>query len=360
MGRKIAIVLFNLGGPDSDKTVRPFLKNLFRDPAIIGAPLPVRWFLARLISTTRAPSVIKNYAMMDAGGGSPLLPETEKQAEALTTSLQRALPDDQVRCFIGMRYWHPFTEEAAEQVKAWGADEVILLPLYPQFSTTTTGSSLTAWSRAYKGPAKTICCYPFAEGLISAHVDRIMQAHKAAGEPDNVRLLLSAHGLPEKIVKDGDPYQWQCETMGEMVAARVPADWEVVPCYQSRVGPLKWIGPPTEEEIEKAATDGKNILIAPIAFVSEHIETLVELGEEYRLVAEEHGAASYTRVEALGVHEEFISMLRDEVLASLKSDQTIRSCANSRLCPSDWKNCPHKQPHPKVGQRVNPSSKELA
>ena len=219
MGRKIAVVLFNLGGPDSDKTVRPFLKNLFRDPAIIGAPLPVRWFLARLISSTRAPSVKKNYAMMDAGGGSPLLPETEKQAAALTAALAAKLPDDEVRCFIGMRYWHPFTEEAAVDVRAWGADEVILLPLYPQFSTTTTGSSLTAWNRAYKGPAKTICCYPFAEGLITAHVDRIMEAHRAAGEPGNVRLLLSAHGLPEKIVKDGDPYQWQCETMGDMLDA---------------------------------------------------------------------------------------------------------------------------------------------
>ena len=360
MGRKIAVVLFNLGGPDSDKTVKPFLKNLFRDPAIIGAPLPIRWFLARLISTTRAPSVIKNYAMMDAGGGSPLLPETQKQADALTASLQEKLPEDEVRCFIAMRYWHPFTEEAATDVKAWGADEVVLLPLYPQFSTTTTGSSLTAWNKAYKGIAKTICCYPFAEGLISSHVDLIMKAHKAAGEPGNVRLLLSAHGLPEKIVKDGDPYQWQCEAMAEMIAGRVPTDWEIVPCYQSRVGPLKWIGPPTEDEIEKAAKEGKNILIAPIAFVSEHIETLVELGEEYRLVAEEHGAASYTRVEALGVHEEFISMLRDEVLKTMGQDLPIRSCADSRLCPGDWKNCPNRTAHPKVGQRANPVRKDIA
>jgi len=186
-----------------------------------------------------------------------------------------------------------------------------------------------------------------------------MKAHKAAGEPGNVRLLLSAHGLPEKIVKDGDPYQWQCEAMAEMIAGRVPTDWEIVPCYQSRVGPLKWIGPPTEDEIEKAAKEGKNILIAPIAFVSEHIETLVELGEEYRLVAEEHGA-SYTRVEALGVHEEFISMLRDEVLKTMGQDLPIRSCADSRLCPGDWKNCPNRTAHPKVGQRANPVRKDVA
>ena len=357
MARKIAVVLFNLGGPDTEKDVQPFLKNLFRDPAIIGAPLPVRWFLARLISSTRAPSVKKNYAMMDAGGGSPLLPETKIQAEALTGALAKRYPEDEVRCFIGMRYWHPFTEEAAAEVKAWGADGVVLLPLYPQFSTTTTGSSLTAWKKAYKQPVKTVCCYPFAEGLITAHVERIMEAHKRAGEPGNVRLLLSAHGLPEKIVKDGDPYQWQCETMADMIAGRVPSDWEVVACYQSRVGPLKWIGPPTEECIAEAADEGKNILIAPIAFVSEHIETLVELGEEYRLVAEQHGAPSYTRVEAVGVHEEFISMLADQVQDALREDLSIRSCAGSRLCAGSWSGCPNTQAHTGAGKLVNADQK---
>lgn len=360
MSRKIAIVLFNLGGPDTSKDVQPFLKNLFKDPAIIGAPLPIRWFLARLISSTRASSAKKNYAMMDAGGGSPLLAETKKQAAALTETLEALLPGDYVRCFIAMRYWHPFTQEAAQEVKAWGADEVVLMPLYPQFSTTTTGSSLKAWEKAYKKPSKTVCCYPFAEGLISAHVEKIMDAHKCAGEPENVRLLLSAHGLPEKIVRKGDPYQWQCEAMCEMIAGRLPSDWEIVPCYQSRVGPMKWIGPATEDTVAEAAREGKNILIAPIAFVSEHIETLVELGEEYRLVAEQNGAPSYTRVEALGVHDEFISMLADEIIITLEENLPIRSCAGSRLCPADYKGCPHKTRHPKAGQRVNPKLKVRA
>lgn len=360
MGRKIAVVLFNLGGPDRGDDVQPFLKNLFMDPAIIGAPLPIRWVLARLISRSRAPMVKKNYAMMDAGGGSPLRRETEKQAEALTAALTDALPGDEIRCFIAMRYWHPFTEEAAAEVKAWGADEVVLLPLYPQFSTTTTGSSLTAWNRAYRGQAKTICCYPFAEGLVSAHVDRIMDAHRRAGEPDNVALLLSAHGLPEKIVRDGDPYQWQCEAMGEMIAGRVPADWAVIPCYQSRVGPLKWIGPGTEEVVAEQARAGKNILVAPIAFVSEHIETLVELGEEYRLVAEAAGAPSYTRVEALGANGEFISMLAGEVVAALDGPEPIRSCAGSRLCPHDWKGCPQRADRHEAGKRVNRQGKAPA
>jgi ferrochelatase len=352
MARRIAVVLFNLGGPDKPASVQPFLKNLFRDPAIIRAPLPLRWFLARLISRTRAPAVIKNYALMDAGGGSPLLRETEAQARALEAELSKSLPGDTVKCFIGMRYWHPFTEEAAAEVKAWGADEVVLLPLYPQFSTTTTGSSLTAWKAAFKGTARTVCCYPFEENFVEAHVDRIMQGFKAAGEPEQVTLLLSAHGLPEAVVRDGDPYQWQCETLGEMIAGRVPAHWEVIPCYQSRVGPLKWIGPATEAEVERAAKAGKHILIAPIAFVSEHIETLVELGEEYREIAEADGAASYTRVEALGVHPGFIRTLVGETLAALGMKTEIRSCAGGRLCPSDWTGCPHAVTHQKAGERV--------
>lgn len=353
MGRRIAVVLFNLGGPDTGDDVQPFLKNLFRDPAIIRAPLPVRWLIARLISSQRAPMVKQNYALMDAGGGSPLLPETRKQADALQAELGRLLPGDEVRCFIGMRYWHPFTEEAATEVEKWGANEVILLPLYPQFSTTTTGSSLTAWKKAFKGNYRTICCYPFEESFVSAHVDRIMEAWERAGRPDKVNLLLSAHGLPESVVKAGDPYQWQCEAMAEMIAGRVPADWEVGVCYQSRVGPLKWIGPPTEEEIARISEQGRNILIAPIAFVSEHIETLVELGEEYRLIAEKHGAASYTRVEALGVHPGFINSLAGEVLQSLGMKGTIRSCAGGRLCPSGWSGCPQADLKQKAGVRIS-------
>lgn len=353
MSRRIAIVLFNLGGPDRPESVQPFLKNLFRDPAIIRAPLPIRWALARLISSTRAPSVKKNYAMMDAGGGSPLLPETEKQAEALTAELSRRLPGDEVRCFIAMRYWHPFTEEAARDVKAWGADEVILLPLYPQFSTTTTGSSLTAWKKAYKGSCRTICCYPFEENFVEAHVERIMEGWESAGRPENVSLLLSAHGLPESVVEAGDPYQWQCEALAEMIAGRVPHDWNVSVCYQSRVGPMKWIGPATEAEVSRTAQEGRNILIAPIAFVSEHIETLVELGEEYRIVAERDGAASYTCVKALGTHEGFIRTLAGEVMSALGMKGNIRSCAGDRLCPAGWKGCPQAEIRQQAGRRVN-------
>ena len=342
MGRKIAVVLFNLGGPDGPESIRPFLRNLFRDPAIIRAPSPIRWMLSEIISRTRTPSVKKNYAMMDAGGGSPLLPETKKQAAALETAMAAHFPGDEIKCFIAMRYWHPFTEEAAKEVQAWGADEVVLLPLYPQFSTTTTGSSLTAWHKSYDGPSKTICCYPYEDAFVSAHVDLIDAAWKNAGCPENVTLLLSAHGLPEKIVQDGDPYQWQCEQMAAKISAQVPDEWDVVSCYQSRVGPLKWIGPPTEDEIERAAKACRNILIAPIAFVSEHIETLVELGIEYREIAEEHGAASYVTVPALGTNDAFITYLAGLVSEAVSSDQPLRSCGGSRLCPADHSDCPHK------------------
>ena len=342
MSRKIAVVLFNLGGPDGPDAVQPFLQNLFKDPAIIRAPAPIRWMLSRFISRTRAPSVKKNYAMMDAGGGSPLLPETKKQAAALEQALAAHYPGDDVKCFIAMRYWHPFTEDTAKEVEAWQPDETILLPLYPQFSTTTTGSSLGSWSENYSRSSKSICCYPFEDAFIDAHVDLIMKAWETAGSPKDVSLLLSAHGLPEKIVKDGDPYQWQCEQMAAKISAKVPSDWDVVGCYQSRVGPLKWIGPPTEEEIEKASKACRHILIAPIAFVSEHIETLVELGEEYREVAEEHGAGSYTPVSALGTHSGFISYLSQLVQDAITSDSELRSCSNGRICPHEHGDCPHK------------------
>jgi ferrochelatase len=179
-----------------------------------------------------------------------------------------------------------------------------------------------------------------------------MKAWEKAGKPENVSLLLSAHGLPESVIKAGDPYQWQCEAMAEMIAGRVPPDWEVSVCYQSRVGPMKWIGPPTEEEVARLAEARRNILIAPIAFVSEHIETLVELGEEYRLVAEKHGAPSYTRVEALGTHPDFIRTISGEVLQALGMKEQVRSCAGGRLCPSGWGGCPHAEVKQTAGKRM--------
>ncbi|MGJ3231663.1 MAG: ferrochelatase [Oceanicaulis sp.] len=342
MGRRIAVVLFNLGGPDRPENVRPFLRNLFRDPAIISAPGPVREFLAWLISTTRTKEATANYEKM--GGGSPLVPETEKQADALLKALQSARPADQFRCFLAMRYWHPFVKEAVAEVKAWGADEVVLLPLYPQFSTTTTASSLKAWKVAGGPEARTVCCYPTEPNLIKAHAKLIEQSWEAAGRPDNPRVLFSAHGLPEFTVKKGDSYQWQVEQTVAAVVRRLPeALKEHEICYQSRVGPLKWIGPATEEAIERACEDGKHIILSPIAFVSEHIETLVELDEEYGELAEECGAPGYERVPALGTQPDFIEGLKTLALGALSGGAGLKPPAGSVLCPAEFGRCPCRE-----------------
>jgi len=287
-GRRIAVVLFNLGGPDDQATVRPFLFNLFNDPAIIGLPGLVRTPLARLISSRREKSAQANYALM--GGGSPLLPETRRQAAALEAALAARLPDDEVRAFIAMRYWNPMTEETAAEVTAFGPDEIVLLPLYPQFSTTTTDSSLKLWNAVYagSGDSRTVCCWPEAHGWIEAQAAAIAEKLDEAGDRP-VRVLFSAHGIPEKLVSGkGDPYQEQVESTVAAVVARLGEQGRSIDhaiCYQSRVGPLKWLGPSTPEALEQAARDGKGAVVVPIAFVSEHVETLVELDIEYRELA---------------------------------------------------------------------------
>ena len=319
---RLAVVLFNLGGPDGPRAVRPFLFNLFSDPAIITLPAPARLPLAALIATTRAKSATANYARM--GGASPLLPETVAQAGVLEAALKEACPAYEAKAFIAMRYWTPTTEEAAAQVRAFEPDEVVLLPLYPQYSTTTTESSLKAWRKAYTGRGKVreVCCYPLDEGLIDAHVQRIRAAWNAAGNPHGVRLLFSAHGLPEQIVQRGDPYQAQVEATAKAVAEKLAGhgwaslDWTV--CYQSRVGRLKWIGPSTTEAIAEAGAEGKGVIVCPISFVSEHIETLVELDHDYATFAAEHNVEPYIRVPALGVHARFVQGLAEAVKTALE------------------------------------------
>jgi ferrochelatase len=336
--RRLAVVLFNLGGPDGPKAVRPFLFNLFRDPAIIGLPGPARLALAGLISTLRAKSARANYARM--GGGSPLLPETQKQADALAEALSD-LDGTQVRVFPAMRYWKPTTEDVARAVAAYAPDKVVLLPLYPQFSTTTTASSMAAWKRAYKGPGviKTVCCYPDETGLVEAHARRIRQAWEASGKPEGVRLLFSAHGLPEKCVIGGDPYQWQVERTCAAVAAKLGPSWDWTLCYQSRVGPLKWLGPSTPEAIQAAADEGLGVVVSPIAFVSEHIETLVELDHDFAVIAEQAGCPVYIRAPALGVEPRFIEGLSSLVRGALCQAEAIESGCGRRICPSSFWRC---------------------
>jgi ferrochelatase len=311
---KLAVVLFNLGGPDDLRAVKPFLFNLFRDPAIITLPAVARYPLAAMISTTRDKTAQANYALI--GGASPLLAETEAQARALEAALKGQDAEAEARCFVAMRYWKPFAQETARAVADFAPDKVVLLPLYPQYSTTTTGSSVKDWMGVYRGPggSRTICCYPTSPGLVGANAAAIRKVWLDAGKPEGVRLLFSAHGLPQKIVDAGDPYRAQVEATAEAIAASVPElpDWRV--CFQSRVGRLQWLAPSTEEEIRRAGADGKGVIVAPIAFVSEHVETLVELDHEYASLAGKVGCVPYLRAATPGIQGAFMEDLAHAVL----------------------------------------------
>jgi ferrochelatase len=337
---RLAVVLFNLGGPDGQAAVRPFLFNLFNDPAIISLPAIVRTPLAALLSTRREKAAQANYAIM--GGGSPLLPETKAQAEALGTALSEARPDLETRVFIAMRYWKPSTDETAREVEAFAPDRIVLLPLYPQYSTTTTASSFAAWRKAYKGPGRTdaVCCYPEDSGLIEAHAERIREALAGADEEAKIRLLFSAHGLPQQVVDRGDPYQSHIERTASAIAGRLGyEDWRV--CYQSRVGPMKWLGPSTLEAIEEAAHEGKGVVVCPIAFVSEHVETLVELDHEYAEAAEHMGCVPYLRAATPGTAGPFIAGLTAATLAALDKGEDVAPAG--RPCDGCWSQCALKR-----------------
>lgn len=336
--RRVAIVLFNLGGPDTQEAVRPFLFNLFNDRAIIGAPQPLRFLIAQLISRSREKTAKANYALM--GGASPILPETQKQVDALEAAIRKRVSNVTFKCFPAMRYWRPFTKDVAHAVQSWGATDAILLPLYPQYSSTTTGSSLSAWRKASALPAATICCYPQGQNFAAAHAAAIQDAWRAGGSPDRPRVLFSAHGLPQSVIDRGDPYQWQVERSVAAVRKLLPAEWDARICYQSRVGPMKWIGPSTEEEIRTAAQDKVGVIVAPIAFVSEHIETLVELDIEYGDLAKELGLPYYLRAAALGDAPRFIDALADLVERAMAEPGKLQSETGGRLCGGHFRLCP--------------------
>ncbi len=346
--RKIAVVLFNLGGPDRPDAVKPFLFNLFNDGAIIGAPSPVRWLLARLISHRRAPVARAIYAKI--GGRSPLLEQTMAQKEALEAALSDPGDEggdegEEIRLFVSMRYWHPMSDEVAQAVAAYAPDEVVLLPLYPQFSKTTTGSSLGDWRRAahaagLRTPTRAICCYPTAPGYIHAQAGLVRDAIAEAGGAAGPRVLFSAHGLPKRIIAAGDPYQAQIErTAGAVVDELGMADLDWLVCYQSRVGPLEWIGPGTDEEIVRAGADKVGVVVVPIAFVSEHSETLVELDIDYRRLADEHGVPAYVRVPTVGVDPVFIEALADLVRHVRRQDRAVCCHAGERFCAAELTGC---------------------
>ena len=333
---KKAVILFNLGGPDKLESVEPFLFNLFNDPEIISIPSIFRYPLAKFISKRRTP-IAKNI-YKEIGNKSPILELTQDQAKSLENKL---LKKDNYKCFVVMRCWHPRASDVIKKVRKYNPEEIILLPLYPQFSASTSGSSINEWNdlckkENYQVKTKTICCYPTESNFIASHVSLIKKTLQHV-ENNNFKLIFSAHGLPESKIKKGDPYQWHIEeTVKEIMSKLKTENLDHVISYQSRVGPMKWIGPFTDAEIIKYSKEKKGIVIVPVAFVSEHSETLVELDIEYKKLAEKNGCTFYKRVPALGIEENFIKGLAELVL----QEQTRDNFVSSIMCSNKYVKCP--------------------
>jgi ferrochelatase len=304
--KKTAVVLLNLGGPSCLEEVKPFLFSLFSDPAILTLPNPFRFILANLITKRRLKEARHIYSLL--GGKSPLLPNTQAQADALKEELG---PDHAV--FVAMRHAPPLSPETVEKVKAYDPDEVVLLPLYPQYSKTTTESSFRAWEKAAKGwmvPTRFIVAYGAEKGFLEALVERARSSYQEAEKHGLPKLLLTAHGLPEKFIRKGDPYQQQVEQTARALLETLGLSVvDSTLCYQSRVGPLKWIGPYTEDEIRKASRERRPLVVVPLSFVSEHSETLVELDITYRDLALAEGCPAYYRADTVQTHPAFIKGL---------------------------------------------------
>ena len=338
---KRAVVLFNLGGPDKLENVEPFLFNLFNDPAILNLPSFFRLPLAKLISNRRAPTAKKIY--QELGGSSPILKLTEDQSKALETKLNDDDENSEYKSFVVMRCWHPRAEDVIKKVINYNPDEVILMPLYPQYSAATSGSSIKEWKDISKKNnfitrTSTICCYPQDNNFVLAHVNEII---KKINNLENYKLIFSAHGLPEKNIKNGDPYQWQVEqSVNKIVDKLKIKDLDWILSYQSRVGPLKWIGPSTEDTIIETSKLKKHIVLVPIAFVSEHSETLVELDIEYKELANKNGCINYTRVPALGTNKNFIKAMSELIIKKEEYNFNNKLYPPKTRCPNNLKKCP--------------------
>jgi ferrochelatase len=338
---KKAVILFNLGGPDKLENVEPFLFNLFNDPAILNLPTFIRFPLAKLIASRRAPTAKKIY--QELGGSSPILKLTEEQSKALEVRLNENDDFTDYKCFIVMRCWHPRAENVVKDVIKYNPREVILMPLYPQYSAATSGSSIKEWrdvclKNNFKVKTSTICCYPTDKNFVEAHKTEIVKKIKNL---HNFKLIFSAHGLPEKNIKKGDPYQWQMEQcVKEIVKSLDIEDLDWILSYQSRVGPLKWIGPSTEDIIIENSKLGKNIVLVPVAFVSEHSETLVELDIEYKDLADKNGCKNYLRVPALGTNENYIKAMSNLIINKKEYNFNDELFPPKIQCPIQFKKCP--------------------
>jgi ferrochelatase len=308
------VALLQLGGPDSLDAIEPFLYNLFCDPEIIDFPFARlgRKPLARLISSTRAKKVRHHYEVI--GSGSPIRRITEMQAALLESEL-RARGMDCVAS-VAMRYWHPFTAEAIDKLSSAGCDEFVLLPLYPQYSSTTTGSSVNEWKRHSKRSARLIPDFYRNEKYLAALVERIDEALSRFAAPP--ALIFSAHSVPVSVIEAGDPYQRQIEETVSLVLERGNWDLPHRLCYQSKVGASKWLQPSLRATIRQLAAAGeKNLCIVPISFVSDHVETLGEIDHEARALAGECGVAQFEMMPGLNDSPRFISALADLVCSAL-------------------------------------------
>ncbi len=337
---KTAVILFNLGGPDKLESVRPFLFNLFNDRAIIPWIQPFRFALAKLISTLREPKAQKIYK--EIGGSSPLLKFTESQAYSLEHELSFF---GDYKVFVSMRYWHPMADKVVKKVKEYAPNKVILLPLYPQFSTATTNSSVEDFLKRLPTElnTKVICCYPTDSDFISAYANLIKQ--KIGGhEFGKLRFLFSAHGLPQSLIEAGDPYASQVEKSVAAVVKNFPSQIDYRVCYQSKVGPKKWTSPSLEFELERVLVDDKIPVIVPISFVSDHSETLYELDIQYRDFLKERGQNQLIRIPALNSDGRFIKGLAEMVKNAVADSENKIFCGKNpqRICEKKFKFCPNQ------------------
>ncbi len=320
--RRVGVVLFQLGGPDTLEAIEPFLFNLFCDPDIIDFPFARigRRPLAKLISSTRARKVQHHYSVI--GGGSPIRRFTEQQAKTLEQRLQENGVD--ARCFVAMRYWHPFTAEAIEDLRQADCDELVLLPLYPQYSGTTTGSSLNEWRRLFDGrqPVHLIETFYQNDLYLEALVEKVEEALTRFSQPEQAELVFSAHSVPVSVIEKGDPYQRQIEETVELVMRR--GGWQNPHrlCYQSKVGASKWLQPSLHTTLRDLATEGrKQVCIVPISFVSDHVETLGEIDHEAREEAHALGIEQFEMSAGLNDSPKFITALAELVSDALGLNQ---------------------------------------
>ncbi len=316
--RRVGIVLFQLGGPDTLEAIEPFLYNLFCDPDIIDFPFARigRKPLAKLISTTRARRVQHHYATI--GGGSPIRRHTECQARALETELRNHGID--AHCFVAMRYWHPFTREAIDRLQASQCDEIILLPLYPQYSFTTTGSSLNEWRRLFPNDVSVRCVEAFYRNTTyqDAVVEKVNAALSRFPEPERPDIVFSAHSIPMSVIEKGDPYQQQIEETVCLLTER--GGWRNPHrlCYQSKVGASRWLQPSLHQTLRQlAAEQVREMCVVPVAFVSDHVETLGEIDHEAREEARRLGFTQFEMSAGLNDAPKFIEALGQIVLGAL-------------------------------------------